>query len=123
MEYSDKVMDRSRLNNIRWGMNQEQVMINEGRPLDREDTGESTTLKYDAEFMDRSCLLTYFFSEDNLTRAVFYFSEKELEKTLNREDHISIKNALIDPIQKKVLGKKEFFFAGFNDSRIISNTQ
>jgi len=106
---TNKYRAGSRLKNIRWGMNQEQVMINEGRPLDREDTGESTTLKYDAELMDRSCFLTYFFSEDNLTRAVYYFSEKDLEKTLNREDHNSIKNALIqkygNPKEESVFGQ------------------
>ncbi len=84
----------SRFRNIHWGMNQEQVMLNEGPPLDRKDTGESTTLKYDAELMDRRCLLTYFFSQDNLVRAVYYVSEKYLEKSLNREDHVLIKSAL-----------------------------
>lgn len=97
----------TRFKNIHWGMNQEQVMLNEGPPLDRENTDGSSTLKYDAELMDRSCLLTYFFAEDNLIRAAYYLSEKYLEKTLNSEDHVSIKSILI---QKYGIPKEERAF-------------
>ncbi len=85
----------SRFKNIHWGMNQEQVMLNEGPPLNRENKGEYITLTYYAELMDKRCLLTYFFSQDSLVSAVYHVSEKYLEKSLTRKDHVLTKSALI----------------------------